>query len=213
MFNKAVERGIDTGRKHHRLRRDRAGFKSVDEKTGIVFDEFEQGVENRMVVVKPRRETLRTHEESLSIPGEIRAKIHSNEFVRREYVLLLANGDSLYPAAFAARIEPVRIDTADGFERNDRNALCPHLLERAEGGDMFAGIFSDGTFDGFHDRREPRLFRYKPLALRNREPARIGAHRKPDRYADNIETGHVADTGNPELPEQFGIEERCVRMR
>lgn len=77
---------------------------------------------------------------------------------------------------------------------------------------MFAGIFSDGTFDRFHDRREPRLFRRKSLALRNREPARIGAHRKPDGYADNIETGYVADTGNPELPEQFGIEERCVRM-
>lgn len=77
---------------------------------------------------------------------------------------------------------------------------------------MFAGIFSDGTFDCFHDRREPRLFRNKSLALRNRKPARIGAHRKPDGYADNIETGHVTDTGNPELPEQFGIEERCVCM-
>ena len=53
------------------------------------------------------------------------------------------------------------------------------------------------TLDGFHQRRGHRLRHIEPLALRNRNRARIGAHGDCYRNADAIETGHVAEPCNP----------------
>ncbi|MNE60830.1 hypothetical protein D3C80_1560020 [compost metagenome] len=128
-------------------------------------------MQNRVVMVETRRKTLRTHEKGLPVPGEIRAKIHAHQFIGGKNLQLLAYGCSLHPGALVSQIKSVRVDPADCFERNERGALVPHLTNGAESGDMFAGVFGDGTFDRFHDRGKPCLLRDKPLALGDRQSA------------------------------------------
>ena len=106
-----------------------------------------------MILLEPGSEPLRAHAEGLPVPWELRTEVHADEFVRGKDLLLLANGGSLYPGAFLAQIESVRIDPANGFEGNERNAFVPHLLDGAESGDMPAGFFGNRAFDRFHDRR------------------------------------------------------------
>ena len=55
------------------------------------------------------------------------------------------------------------------------------------------------ALDRFHQRRRRRLRQVQTLALRDRNRARIGAHRSDDRDADAVETGDVAEARNPHL--------------